>query len=180
MKKLDTANWVRVAIVLLLIALGIWSRFAPHPANFTALTAVALFGGAMLPRYYGLLVPVGAMVISDMFIGMHSLSVVVWISFALVALLGQLLSKRFGVKRVVVASVVSSTMFFIITNFAVWAEGRLYAHTFADLVQCYINALPFYRTMLLGDLLYSGAIFGVYAVVVRLVGLKPKWSFLHN
>ena len=180
MKNLVARNWVRIAIVILLIAFGVWSRFAPHPANFTALTAVALFGGAMLPRYYGLLVPVGAMVVSDIFIGMHSLSAVVWVSFALVALLGKLLSKRLGVRNVVVASVVASTIFFIVTNFAVWVEGRLYAHTFVDLVQCYINALPFYRTMLVGDLLYSGMIFGVYAVVVRSVSLLPRQAFLHN
>lgn len=161
--KLD---YIKIGIVVALVALAAWSRFVPHPANFTALTAVALLGGTILPKRWGVIVPVAAMVLSDIFIGVSSLSFVVWSSFALVALLGIYLKSRLSAMNVVVASLAGSTLFYLITNFAVWAEGRMYSLDFSGLVHCYVNALPFYRNMLAGDLVYSGVLFGAYALVV--------------
>jgi hypothetical protein len=159
-------DYIIIGIVLALVALAAWSRFVPHPANFTALTAVALLSGAILPKRWSVIVPVAAMVLSDIFIGVSSLSVVVWSSFALVALLGSYLKSRLRISNVIVASLVGSTFFYLITNFAVWAEGRMYSLDFSGLIHCYVNALPFYRNMLAGDLVYSGVLFGAYALIV--------------
>lgn len=166
MKKDQSFDKYKVVLVLALVALAIWTRFMPHPANFTALTAVALFGGALLPRRLSIVVPLAAMIISDLFIGMHSLSLVVWASFALVAVLGGVLRNKQTPLRIALSSIAGSTLFFIITNFAVWAEGRMYVMNLAGLVQSYVNALPFYRNMLAGDLLYAGLLFGAYAAIV--------------
>ncbi|NCU30420.1 hypothetical protein EOL73_01425 [Candidatus Saccharibacteria bacterium] len=165
---------LKIAIVLALIGLAVWSRFVPHPANFTALTAVALFGGAMLPRQWAFIVPIGAMILSDLFIGFHSLSIVVWLSFALAVLIGRKLYNQRTVMRIAGASLMSSTAFFIITNFAVWAEGRMYGGSLDQLVLSYVNAIPFYRNMIVGDLLYTGVLFGAYALVTYTAGYV--WS----
>lgn len=166
MKKWFNDTNVTFLLVVVLVGLGIWSRFVPHPANFTALTAVALFGGAMLPKRWSVVVPVLAMIVSDLFIGVSSISFVVWFSFALVALGGRYLKTRLRAMHVVVASLAGSTIFYLVTNFAVWTEGRMYAMNLEGLIQCYVNAVPFFRNMLVGDLIYSGLLFGLYAFVV--------------
>ena len=76
---------------------------------------------------------------------------------------------------VVGTSMAASIFFFVTTNFAVWAEGRLYPPTFEGLASSYYNALPFFRNTLLGDLVFTLALFGAYAVVYRFV-LQGKKS----
>ncbi len=169
MKKYFTNANLKYLLVIVLVGVAIWSRIVPHPANFTALTAVALFGGAMLPRYWGVAVPLGAMIVSDLFIGIHTLSFVVWASFALMTFLGIYLKTRLNTINVVLASLTGSTIFYVVTNFAVWAEGRMYAMNFGGLMQSYINAIPFYRNMIVGDLVYAALLFGVYALIVQTV-----------
>lgn len=174
----------KIMLVVALIGLAVWSRFVPHPANFTALTAVALFGGALLPRRWGVIVPVGAMILSDLVLSVHALSFVVWSSFALVALLGRYLSQRRSLQRVVAVSLLSSTLFYVVTNAAVWLEGRMYSYTVSGLVECYMQALPFYRTMLVGDLVYAGVLFGGYALALRAGAFvrrqrSPRLDFVH-
>lgn len=177
MKKWTSDANLKLLLVLVLVGLGVWSRFVPHPANFTALTAVALFGGAMLPKRWSVVVPVLAMILSDLFIGVSSISFVVWFSFALVALVGHYIKTRASVTNVVMASLAGSTIFYLVTNFAVWTEGRMYGMNLGGLIQCYINALPFFRNMLVGDLIYSGLLFGLYALVIY--GVKTLRSAKH-
>jgi hypothetical protein len=180
MKKWLTDTNLKFLLVFALVGLAIWSRFVPHPANFTALTAVALFGGAMLPRYWGVAIPLSAMIVSDLFIGLHSLSFVVWMSFMLMTFVGSYLKTHLNAINVVFASLAGSTLFYIITNFAVWAEGRMYAMNFGGLLQSYVNAIPFYRNMLVGDLLYVGVLFGAYAAIaygVRRLLTRHNLSF---
>ena len=67
------------------------------------------------------------------------------------------------------AAVLGATQFYLLTNFAVWlgGDGATYPKTVAGLLQCYVAGLPFYRNMLLGNLLYSGLFFGLYALALR-------------
>jgi hypothetical protein len=59
-------------------------------------------------------------------------------------------------------------LFFLVTNFGWWATGSIYEPTFAGLVQCYAQGLPFFKNTLLGDLFFAVLLFGGYAVVVNL------------
>lgn len=173
-KQFFSEKNTQIIIAMLLVMLAIWSRFVPHPANFTALTAVALFGGAVLPRKLSLLVPLSAMIISDLVIGLHSLSLVVWLSFVAVIFVGQVLSTKLSATRVALASLTGSSLFFVVTNFAVWAEGRMYAMSLEGLAQCYANALPFFRNMLVGDMVYVVMLFGAYALAVQAAGIVRR------
>ncbi|QQS20423.1 hypothetical protein IPL85_01735 [Candidatus Saccharibacteria bacterium] len=150
----------------MLVAFAVFARLVPHPANFAPLAAVALFSGAILPRRWALVVPVIAMVTSDIIIGLHPLVLYTWGSFALIALIAGKYLTALRFSRVVASSVGASVLFFLVTNFGVWMQGLMYPKTGAGLIQCYINAIPFFRGTLLGDLFYSAMLFGLYAFFV--------------
>ena len=64
-------------------------RFLPHPPNFVPIAAMALFGGAYFSnKKLAFLVPFAAMIISDMVIGFHSVMWAVYLSFALIVVIG--------------------------------------------------------------------------------------------
>jgi hypothetical protein len=140
-------------------------RLLPHPANFAPITAVAIFGGAMLPRKLALWVPLSAMMISDMVIGFYNIMLVIWGCYALIALASSLWLRKPNFRRGATLTVSASVFFFIVTNFAVWAAGGMYAHTWAGLVQCYNMALPFFRNTALSDAFYTASLFSLYALV---------------
>jgi hypothetical protein len=59
---------------------------------------------------------------------------------------------------------VPATAFYVATNFAVWAFTGLYEKTLAGLAQCYLAAVPFYRTMLAGDVFFLIVLGGCLAI----------------
>jgi hypothetical protein len=154
----------------LLVIVGVLLRLAPHPWNVTPVGAAALFAGAYLPLRMAVLVPVGTLAISDLLIGSHSLWWATWGACALGVLLGTLLRGRRGAGPVIGASLASSVTFFVLTNLAVWVEGLLYPRTWEGLVACYVAAIPFFRNSLLGDLLWTGVLFGGWALATRMLG----------
>lgn len=155
-----------LAICLVLIVVSL--RLAPHPANFAPVAAVAIFGGAVLPRRLGILVPLAAMMISDAIIGLHPLIPLTWGFYALTALVSSHWLRKNNIFRGAFLTVSSSVGFFIVTNFGVWVTSGMYAHSWAGIVRCYTLALPFFRNTLLSDVIYTGAIFGLYALAQKL------------
>ena len=159
------------AILVLLVAL---SRFLPHPPNAAPVMAMALFGGAMFDKkWVGLVVPTVAMLISDAVIGFHGTMGAVYSSFALAWLIGVVALRKPTFGRVVAGSVVASVLFFLITNGAVWYGSSYYPQTGAGLLACYGAGMAFYNNQsffvnaLLGDLFFSGLLFGGYALLQR-------------
>jgi hypothetical protein len=150
-----------------LIFLGVIARLLPHPANLAPMGAIALFGGATLGKRFGWWLPVVAMAASDLLLGFYSSAPFTWLGFLLVGLLGVNLRRWQSWIRVPIGALAGSLVFFVISNFGVWAVGGLYAHTWNDLLQCCTLALPFLRPTVLGDLLYSTLFFGLYALAVR-------------
>ena len=150
-------------VALALLAFGVLMRLLPHPANLAPVGAIALFGGAVLPRKLAWWLPVAIMVLSDLVIGTYHGIVFTWAGFLLVGLYGMSLRRMHGLPRVVIGVAGSSVIFFLVSNFGVWAQGQLYVHTWAGLVQCYTLALPFFRNTFIGDALYASLLFGLYA-----------------
>lgn len=151
-----------------LIPLGAIARILPHLPNFTPIGAIALFGAARGNRRSALLVPLAAMALSDLFIGGHATLPYVYGSFILVALLGMVVFRNgVTVPRAIGASLASSMILFVVSNFGVWASGTLYAPTLDGLITCYAMALPYLRNTMLGDLFYVGVLFGGYAFARR-------------
>jgi len=99
---------------------------------------------------------------------------VVYGSLALVVALGWLLGTRRSAGRIALAAVSASGLFYLLTNFGVWALGDMYPKTLAGLASCYVAAIPFFQNSLAGDLLFTALLFGGFAVAERwLPALRP-------
>ena len=155
-------------LAISLIIIGILLRFIPHTANFTPVAAIAIFAGVYLNKKQALIVPLLLMVISDIFLGMHNVVAFTWGSFILVTLLGFWAKNHKTFLGIVSTSVVSSVLFYVITNFGVWVMGW-YPHTAKGLLDCYILGLPFLRTFSVSTLLYVVVFFGSYELIARRV-----------
>lgn len=156
-----------LVLVIFILAAGA-ARLVPHPPNFAPIGAMALFGGACFAdKRWALAAPLLAMFLSDVVLGFHGLLPVVYGSFALIVCLGFLLRRRRRLLPIAGAVLASSALFFILTNFGVWALGSWYPKTWEGLMACYVAALPFLRNTLLGDAVYSAALFGGLALAER-------------
>lgn len=148
---------------LALIVFGVSVRLLPHPDNFAPLTALAIFSGSLFPRRYAAFVPLVAAVLSDIFLGFYNIIPIVWGCYLVIALASNRWLKRPSLLQGFAFTIGSSVFFFVVTNLAVWIFGGMYAHTFAGLSECFTLALPFFRNSLLGDLVYTTSLFGLYA-----------------
>ncbi len=151
----------RFIFVMGIILFGAIMRLVPHWPNFTPIAAMALFGGAYLSKkYLAFIIPLSAMLLSDLILGFHTTMIAVYLSFALVVGIGLLLSNRIKVGSVLIAAIGSSLLFFLITNFAVWFGNPFYPQSFVGLTESYIAGLPFLGRGMVGDLFYSSVFFG--------------------
>ena len=160
---------IRLATLTSIVLATALFRLLPHWYNFTPVAALALFGGAMFDRkWLGLVVPGLAMLLSDVLIGFHGTMPAVYVSFGLTWLLGVWALRRPTAIRIASASVASSVLFFLITNFAVWYGDSFYTQDIQGLLTCYVAGLSFYNGQsfflngLAGDLFFSGLLFGGY------------------
>ena len=170
-----TPQFLFLSITILLAAI---SRILPHPPNFTPIGAIALFGGACFAeKKYAFIIPLLAMLISDCIYvpyssstGFHNTMLYVYASFILITCIGIYIRANAKAGNIVVASVISSLLFFVITNFGVWAAGGFQLGA-AGLLNTYIIAIPFYNhsitgsffaNTLAGDLFYCSILFGSY------------------
>ena len=155
-----------------LVAFAALMRLAPHPPNFAPVAAMALFGGAVLRRsLFAFAVPLAAMALSDIVLAVMGFSPVMapWVygSFVLIGMLGLSLRGQRSVARIFGASLAGSVLFFLITNFGVWATGLGYPMTPQGLVACYTAAIPFFANTSVGDLFWNAVLFGTYALIGR-------------
>jgi len=158
-KTFFTPKFLVITGIIILAAV---LRLIEYLPNFSPIAAMALFAGTYLKRKeLAFAVPVAALLISDIFLGFHQTMIAVYASFAIIVLLGFYLRRSTKVQNIFLASLVSSLIFFVITNFAVWVSGLVgYPMNFAGLTQCYVAAIPFFRNTLLGDLFYNAVFFG--------------------
>ncbi|MDE3180317.1 MAG: hypothetical protein KGM47_11750 [Acidobacteriota bacterium] len=166
-------------IVYLYVLGAVLFRILPHPWNATPIAAMFLFSGAVFKRKsLSLLVPLAALLVSDYAVDLliyrgayHWFSPVTWMGFLMIGLLGWTLRGRLSGKlnwlRIGGASVAGSTLFFLFTNFGVWAAWSMYPRTSAGLTACYAAGVPFYMNDLIGDLAWNALMFGSYFWLTR-------------
>ena len=136
-------------IIIGLIVLAILTRLIPHPPNFAPITGIALFSAINFNnRFFKYFVPLISLVIFDLIIGFSLINIFVYLSFIVIVLVGNYF-KKIKLKSILISSVV----FFIISNFGVWLIG--YPKTVSGIVMCYTAAIPFFINTILGDLFYS-------------------------
>lgn len=150
-----------IALAALIIVFAALARLLPHPPNFTPIEAMALFGGAMLVgRSWAIVVVLGAMLLSDLVIGLHALQPLVYLCLAGGVLIGRWIGPAARPGRVVAGALASGLGFWIVTNLAVWASSGMYPLTAEGLALCFELALPFLRNSLAALALYSLLLFG--------------------
>lgn len=140
------------------ILLACLSRLIPHPANMTALTALAVLGPSYVSRRQVLVGLMFILLISDSLLAWHyqssvfgSWSLFSYSGFCLIALLAP--RSRF------IALPLSSVFYWLWTNLGVWLSASLYPLTVSGFLSCYLAAIPFLRNALVGDLIWYAVLF---------------------
>ena len=152
-------------IVAVLLGVGIAARLVPHPWNATPTMAIALFGGTYLTKRWSIALPLLLVAVSDLFLGWHSTIPFTWSAFAATGMLGWWVRRRPTSGRIVTSALAGAVLFFLVSNFGVWATQALYPHTAQGLWTCYLAGVPFFRGTLLGDAVFTAVLFGGYAAV---------------
>ena len=152
---------------VVLVFLAAAARIVPHPPNVTPVAAMALLAGfAFGARPLAFVLPLAALFVSDLVLGLHESMIFVYGAFAVTVWIGTRLGE-FRWTRTLGAALASSVLFFLLTNFGVWALGTLYPRTLAGLVACYGAAIPFFRNSVLGDLGFTVVLFNAYRLWSR-------------
>jgi hypothetical protein len=153
----------RFFIVFTIISVAAFLRLLPHWPNFTPIAAMALFAGTYFERkQYAFAIPIAAMFISDLVIGLHADMPAVYLSFAVTVLIGMTIRKKVTALNVAVAALSSSVIFFVVTNFAAWLASPLYPQTFTGLVESYLAGLVFFNDSSFGVSFFINDVLGTF------------------
>ncbi len=155
--------WMDFGLVAFLIAFDMAARLLPHAPGVWPFAASALFAGRVLRvPVLAIVVPLAAVLLSNVALAGDDwrVTAVVCAAITLPAFAG-MLSRRYPGAIAVAAGMVScSLIFFVTTNFAVWAFNGMYPMNLQGLAQCYIAALPFLDKTVMGDLFWAAVLFG--------------------
>ncbi|KKP59709.1 MAG: hypothetical protein UR54_C0025G0016 [Candidatus Roizmanbacteria bacterium GW2011_GWA2_34_18] len=174
MSKSDTKSWISIFTIVIL---AVVTRLIPHAPNFAPIGGLALFSGSHFKKKIALAIPLIAMFLSDIFLGFHKTIPYVYLSFIIIALIGGLIKSNKW-QSLLSASLISSVLFFLITNFGVWANGSMYQKNLNGLMQSYAFGIPFFRNTLISDLFYTFSFFYGYRFLSNFV-FKKLLSKLH-
>jgi hypothetical protein len=169
-------------VAYLVLLLAVLSRILPVAfhmtgVGFTAVGGGLLFFGARRSRWHTV-VALLALMATDYYLTVYGYGfafhlqgyVVTWLWYAAVCLMGHgMLQGKPSALRVAVAVMASSTSFFLLSNFVVWANGGMYPHTAAGLGACFVAALPFYANDVMSTAITAGALFGLPVLATDIV-----------
>ena len=145
-------NKTEMKAFLGLVILALITRLFPHPPNFAPITSIALFTGYnFVNKRFALFIPIFCMLITDFYLGFHSLMPIVYLSFVIISLIGiQAKSLSF------IVVIFASSIFFLLSNLGVWYF--YYPLNWTGLSSCFILAIPFFINSIAGDLFYTGVL----------------------
>jgi hypothetical protein len=173
---------LQFGVLTLIIFLAVASRLIPHPANFSPLGAIALFGAAHFSkRWQAWFIPILATWLSDLFINnviyAQYYPEFTWFysgfywqygAYLLIGLLGFLLYKKhISLGNVLGGAIGAGFIFFLVSNFGVWLSGTLYPKNLSGLIACYAAGIPFFKGTLMGNLFYTTTLFGGYYLLQK-------------
>ncbi len=167
----------KILSVILLILLGVAGRIffveVIKVPNLEIITALSLLAGFSLGGVFSFLTPLAIIFLSDWFIGNNAILLFTWSAFGLIGLSGILLGKqnKFSLVFVLKTSgfgILAACFFFLYTNFGWWVLSGMYPHTWWGLLACYVNGLPFFKTNLVGDLIFTPLVFSAFFAIIFL------------
>lgn len=157
-----------IFVSILIIATAFSNIIFADIPNFSPIASVALFSGFYFSnKKIALIIPVACMFISDYFIGFHSYMWAVYLSFVLIAILGVYMKKA-QPKNIFLNTLLSSILFFLITNSAVWISGNYYTKDLSGLALCLTMGIPFFKYTLLSSAVFSTILFGGLEIVNKM------------
>lgn len=189
MMKLNKSTWI--AFGLLVLAASLYRAWPDRPYGFAPQMAMALFAGAVIKdKKWAFLLPLVSMLISDVWyqvLYVNGLSSIKgfyggqWINYLLIAGIASfgMLMKKINTVRVLAFSLSGSILFFLLSNFTVWAGGGGFGRpkTFEGLMLCYYDGLAFlrdygwikgfYGNLFMGDLFFTALLFGSFFLIQR-------------
>lgn len=185
-------------MVTLSIFIAILSRLIPHPANFAPMMAIGIFGGALFfKRIWAVLIPIISIWLSDLVINNVFLAAYfkefTWFYggwywqygvYAIIPVIAMFVFKKnINVGKLLGINIGTALLFFIISNFGVWASGTMYPKTGEGLLACYAMGLPFLKGSLLSNLFYSAVLFGGYYLIENKTNLfvpeaRHQWKWI--
>jgi len=180
--KLDrNLTW---SLILLVIIAAVYRVIPGRPFGFAPQWAIAIFAGAVIKdKKLALAIPVLSMFFSDMFFqilyssglsstqGFYEGQWQNYVLFGLLTLIGFAI-RKINVLNIFIASLAAPTVYFILSNFILWAgwsgtRGYGRPKTFSGLIACYTDGLPFYRTSIFATIIFSIVLFGAYYLFGR-------------
>ena len=186
MKKLN----LQTGVLSIIILLAAFTRIMPHPPNFSPIAAIGLFGAAhFAKKWQAFFIPLIGIWVSDLVINNYvyssSSSNIVWfysgfywqyISYILIIFAGLFIFNRgISLTKTVGGMISSSGIFFLVSNFGVWAGGTMYPKNFGGLITCYAAGIPFIHNTIISDVLFTTVLFGAYYLLqVEYSSLKIK------
>jgi hypothetical protein len=171
-------NRIKIIFLLIISVFSVFARLLLHAPNFAPIGALAVISGGFLQKRYAIFLPLIVMLVSDYFIGFYEVKIMlsVYLSFLLYVVLGNFLGKDENLGKLTAGAFFGALLFFLITNFAVWAFSPWYPKDISGLLLSYTLALPFFKNTLLGDLFYTTTFFTAYQFVLKKVLLwKPAF-----
>ena len=160
---------------LFLFGFLIISRIIPHPPNFTPILATAILAPQIFTKklYLSIFLIILAMFISDLFIGIHKYIIFTYIPLILIIIMSNSFDK---VKTSILVMAISSPLiFFLISNFGVWALSNFYAKDLNGLMQSYILALPFLKNTFTSTIFFIVLYFIIYNFLIFAISkFNPK------
>ncbi len=133
--------------------LSIVLRLMPHLHNFSSIIALSIISGVVYKKKEGIIFPLGALVLSDIIIGLHDVVLFTWASIVFIYFLSRIVEKP-NLFKIGFLNFGCCLIYFLITNFGVWLVGW-YPHTLKGLYECYLKAIPFFRISVFSNLIFS-------------------------
>ena len=177
-------NIVSIIIAVLMVLAAAISRVVLYPHNFSPMVGMAIFAGATFTdKRLAFALPICAMLLSDVMFEVFNIAPGFWgwgqlVGYGIFALITvfAFTLKKINVATVLGYSLASSVIFFLLSNLSFFIIDNPIYHTypqnFGGFIDCYIKAIPFFRTGLIADLVYSGILFGSYYLLNKYVVQK--------
>lgn len=183
---------VRFGLSMGIVAFATFARIMTppllgHPSNFSPIDAIAIFSGCYFARrFWKFAVPLLSVWFGDLLIDyllFHKImlfySGFYWQygCYVMMVVLGMMLSRKVKPLPIIAASLSSSVLFFVVTNFGVWVGSGMYPHSTVGLLACYVAAIPFFNATVASDLVYSVLFFGSVELAKRQM---PNLTAIHQ
>ena len=155
-------------IPIIMMTLLIISRMISDIPNFTATIALIMFTSYLIrDKFLSVLVILVSQIISDLYIGIYSSMIFVYGAYVFIALLSPIIMNKLSFKSVLISSLVTPTIFYIVSNFGVWITGSTYPLSLDGLIMCYVAGIPFFDETLLSTVVFSVTIYVMMKLIVK-------------